>query len=53
MVQAERNQHPVGESVDEGAQRARAADELAEARQPRIEDRIEVAHGEPEEQAGQ
>ena len=53
VVQAERNQHAVGESVDEGAQRARAADELAEARQPRVEDRIEVAHREREEQARQ
>ena len=52
MVQAERNQHPVGEPVDERAERARTADELAEAGQPGIEDRIEVAHREPEEQTG-
>ncbi len=53
MVQAERDQHAVGEPVDERAERARAADELAEAGQPRVEDRIEVAHRERDEQARQ
>ena len=51
MVQAERNQHAVGEAVDERAERTRAADELAEAGQAGVEDRIEVAHREREEQA--
>ena len=52
MVQAQRNQHAVGEPVDERAKCTRAADELAEAGQPRVEDRIEVAHREREEQTG-
>ena len=32
VVQADRDQHPVGEAVDERAEGARAADELAERR---------------------
>ena len=53
MVQSERNQHAVREPINKSAERSASADELAEARQPRVEDRVEVAHGERDEQAGQ
>ena len=46
MVQAHRDQHPVGEAVDERSESPRAADELAQPSESGIEDRIEVAHGE-------
>ena len=53
VVQTERDQHAVGEAVDERTERTRTADELTERGQPRVEDRIEVAHREREEQARQ
>ena len=53
MVQAERDQHPVDEAVEEGAERARAADELADRGQAGVEDRVEVAEDEAEEEAGE
>ena len=43
-MQTDRNQHAVGKSVDECAERSGSADELPEARQSGIEDRVEVAH---------
>ena len=50
MVQTKRYQHAVGESVDERAECARAGDEPAEPGQARVEDRIEVAQRESQEQ---
>ncbi len=53
MVQAERKQHAVGEPVYERAESARSGDELAEPGQSSVEDRIEVAHREREEERRQ
>ena len=50
VVKSDGDQHAVGESVDECAQCSGAADELPEGRQPGVEDRIEVAHPEGDDQ---
>ena len=53
VVQPNGNQHPVGEAVGEGSQRTGPADELAQAGQSGVEERIEVAHRERDHQNGQ
>ena len=50
MVQAERDQHPVDEAVDERPDRTRPADELGDVGQPHVEEGVEVAQAEPDEE---
>ncbi len=53
MVQPNGNQHPVGETVDERAERAGTPDEPAQPGQTGVEERVEVAHRERDHQTGQ
>ena len=53
VVQANRNQHAVGEPVDERAESAGPTDKPAQAGQSGVEDRIEIAHRESDHQGGQ
>ena len=52
-MQPERDQHPVGETVDERTESTRSADELPDLTQPAVEHRVEVAQRETQEQAGE
>ena len=53
MVQANGNQHSVGESVGERTERSGAADELPKPGKASVEDWVEVTHTEGDYQAGQ
>ena len=53
MMQTERDQHAVGEAVEEGADRPRAADRGTDGGQAGVEDRVEVAEPEADDQAGE
>ena len=53
VVQAQRDQHAVHEAVGEGPEEAGRGDELAEACQARVEDRVEVAEREAGDQGGE
>ncbi len=53
VVQAERDQHPVDESVHERTDRTRSTDELGDAGETHVEEGVEVAETEPDEERRQ